>query len=137
MKMKAWIAAALLVTSVAASAAPVEVARGDWSGIPLLKERDGNRISAQAVDRIHRALAEGKCSIPGQSAKRLDLNVPFLVQFGAQARVERIVLQKLDCAAVETVLGSVLADQAERGKFISTGENDAGWYRSELRITSQ
>ena len=134
--MKMWLAAAVLLGSAQASGTNVEVATGDWSNIPLLKSRSFNIISGEAVDRVHESIGKGECVIPGQSKKRVNLNVPFLIQFGQGGAIERLVLRKMGCPSVESVLASVLLQQAQRGEYAGSGENEAGWYRSELRLTS-
>ena len=134
--MKAALAAALLLGSVPASAASVEVATGDWSNIPWAEHRAYNIISGEAVERIHKSFADGSCKLRGQSKTRLNLRVPFLVKFGGDGSVERIVVRKLGCPDVESVIGSSLLHQVKGGDYKATGENDALWYRSEVRLTS-
>ena len=134
--IKAALAAALLVGSVHASAATVEAAAGDWSNIPWAERRAYNIISGEAVERIHKSFADGTCKLRGQSKNRLNLRVPFLMKFGRDGSVERIVVRKLNCPDVEAVLGSSLLHQVKGGDFKSTGENDALWYRSEVLLTS-
>lgn len=134
--MRTLIAAALLLGAGQASATKVEVATGDWSNIPHLKTRSFNIINGEAVDRVHRSFQKGECVIAGQSKNRLNLNVPFLIQFGEGGAIERLVLRKIGCPSVETVLASTLLQQAQSGEYKGTGVNEAGWYQSELRLTS-
>lgn len=134
--MKMPIAAALLAVAAPASAAKVEVATGNWSAIPLLKSRTFNVMTPAVVDSIHRTLKNKECVLPGQRRDRIDLRVPFLVQFGDDGSVQRLVVRKLDCAPVERLVASVLLKQVEAGEHKGTGENPALWYRSELRLTS-
>jgi hypothetical protein len=134
--MKAFLAAALLFTAVQASSATLEVATGDWSNIPFIKPRSFLLISPEAVERVHEVLKKSDCKIPGQSKKWLDLNVPFLLHYGPDGQVDRLVLRRLGCEQVESVLGSVLLKLAEKEQYRATGENAAGWYRSEFNLSS-
>lgn len=134
--MKMLIATALLLGAAQASATKVEVATGDWSNIPLLKSHVFNAMSADVVESLHRTLKNGDCTLPGQSKDRINLRVPFLVEYGQEGRVQRLVVRKLDCAPVERLVASVLLEQVRSGDHKATGENSAGWYRSELRLTS-
>lgn len=120
----------------AASAAVVEVATGDWSSIHWMKSRSFNIISADAVERVHRAFAKGECKLAGQTKKRLNLTVPFLVQYGSGGALQRVVLRKLGCPTVESILGGVLLEQVRGKEYQPTEQNPAGWYRGELRLTS-
>ena len=140
MKMKtktlAAVAAALLAGSFQASATTVEVATGDWSNIPWAERRAFNIISGDAVERIHKSFADGSCKLRGQTRDRINLRVPFLMKFAPDGSVERIVVRKLGCPAVESVLGSSLLRQVKSGDYKATGQNDALWYRSEVLLTS-
>jgi hypothetical protein len=119
-----------------ASGVSVEVAKGDWSNIPAVTTRPYETIHPDAVEALHRAFGKGECVLPGQSKNRLNLNVPFLLEFSPDGKVKRVVLQKLGCESVERILASVLLKQAQSGDLISPGTNTLGWYRSVLRITS-
>lgn len=134
--MTAALAAALLLGSVPAAAASVEVATGDWSNIPWAERRAYNIISGEAVDRIHKSFANGSCKMRGQTKNRVNLRVPFLVKFADDGSVDRIVVRKLGCPDVEAVLGSALLHQVKGGDYKATGENEALWYRSEVLLTS-
>ncbi len=134
--MKMLIAAALLLGAAPASATKVEVATGNWSNIPLLKSRTFNVMSAEVVESIHRTLKNRECVLPGQTKDRINLRVPFLVQFRDDGGVERLVVRKLNCAPIERLVASVLLKQVESGDHKATGANNAGWYRSELRFSS-
>jgi hypothetical protein len=134
--MKRLIALALLVSSASAPATTVEVATGDWSGLPELRTRGSDTISARAVARIHEIVATGECSLPGQSKRKLDLTVPFAVQFQPNGTVERIIIPRMNCAPVESIMGRVLLDLVAAGEYRATGENLQGWYRSEISFSS-
>ena len=134
--LKVALTAALLVGSYSAAAATVESATGDWSNIPWAERRSFNIITGDAVEKIHQAFADGSCKMRGQSKNRLNLRVPFLMKFAPDGSVERIVIRKLGCPSVESVLGSSLLNQVKGGDYRATGENEALWYRSEVRLTS-
>jgi hypothetical protein len=134
--MKRLIALALLFGSAAASAATVEIATGDWSGLPELRHRGFENISPRAVARIHEIVATGECSLPGQSKRKLDLTVPFAVQFQPNGTIGRIVIPRMNCAPVESIMGRVLLDLVGSGEYRATGENPEGWYKSEISFSS-
>ena len=134
--MKRLLATALLLGSFQVSAQTVEVATGNWDSLPYAKERGLGSISSTAVARIHEVIASGDCVVPGQSKRKLDMTVPFALQFGPDGSLQKVVLQKLGCAEIEGILGGTVLELVKLGKYGPTGENSAGWYRSEISFSS-
>jgi len=133
--MKALLAAALLVGATQAQAISVETAAaGDWGNVPLLKFR-GDTLKDAVVEKIHSLVASGTCVIPGQSKKKIDMAVPFLVHYGKDGAADRIVIAKLGCAEVESVIGGALVALVDQGAYKATGENPGGWYRHQLSFS--
>ena len=135
--MKRLIALALLLGSFQASAATVEVVTGDWSDLPLLRHRGFENISPTAVASIHEVIRNGTCTLPGQNKRKLDMTVPFAVRFEPNGRLDKIILPKMNCAPVESIMARVLLDLVQSGEYRSTGENQTGWYRSEISFSSE
>jgi hypothetical protein len=127
-------AAALLLGSVPAMATTVEVATGDWSNIPKLAPAMES-IDSNAVAAIAESIESGECVIEGQRKGRLDMKVPFLVQFGAGGTPERLVIGKLGCDKAEGILGGALLKLVDRGVFRPSGGMRRGWFRSEVSFS--
>ena len=134
--MKRLLAMAVLLGAVQASAATVEVVTGDWSDLPYLKQRGSEKISPMAVAQIHEVVRTGTCTLAGQGKKRLNMTVPFAVQFEPNGTLNKIIIPKMNCAPVESIMGRVLLDLVNSGEYRSTGENQTGWYRSEISFSS-
>ena len=134
--MKKLVLLALLGAATAAPAATVEVATGDWSGLPLLKYRGVEHISSIAISNIHEIVRSGQCDLPGQSRRKLDMTVPFAVHYHPNGTLNRVILPKMNCQPVEAIMGRVVLDLVEGGEFRPTGENSEGWYRSEISFSS-
>ena len=132
--MKALIAAALLMTAGAASAMTVTSATGDWTEIPPLKTR-GYALNDHVVGKIYELVESGACKIEGQSKKKLDMAVPFLVHFAKDGTPDQLVLGKIGCAEAEGVIGGALVVLINRGNYKSTGRNHTGWYRSQVSFS--
>ena len=65
--MKRLLAMALLLAPVPAAAATrVEVADGNWSYLPLMKQRGSDHLNNDALARIDEIIHEKKCTFPGQ-----------------------------------------------------------------------
>ena len=132
--MKALIAAALLMAASTAQAMTIETASGDWSDIPLMKSR-GYSLNEPVITRVYDLVRTGSCTIEGQSRKKLDMTVPFLVHYRSDGTPDRLVLSKIGCAEAESVIGGALVVLVDKGQFQSTGVNRAGWYRSEVSFS--
>mgnify|MGYP003579400078 CR=1 FL=1 len=134
--MRRLIALALLLGSAAASAATVEVATGDWNGLPAMKARGSESISSMAIANIHDVIRNGQCTLPGQSKRKVDLTIPFAAQFAPNGTLNRVILPNMQCQRIEAIMGRVLLDLIESGEYQPTGENPEGWYRSEISFSS-
>jgi hypothetical protein len=127
------IAATLAMCLAApALAQSVEVAEGNWAGIPEVKPYDPNvRIADDTMKRIERIVQTGDCPAIGRR-DRVRLNAPFLVQFGPRGKAEKVVVKRLGCPEVESIVGSVVLARLKDGFYKPTGENRTGWYRSAI-----
>lgn len=121
----------------AASATPnISTATGNWSEIPLVAKRNNSEGLTFVVEAIERAVRSNECTITGATRKRMELQIPFLIQFDASGAVREVVVQKLGCAPVETAMGNAILRLAERGEYRPTGVNQTGWYRGAFDIKS-
>ena len=131
--MKRLLALALLLAPVpAASATRVEVADGNWSFLPLIKQRGNDNLNNDALARINEIVLEGDCTLPGQKGPNYDVRLSFAAHFTAQGTLDRLVMNKLNCPEIEGLLGGVLLEMLEAGDYKLTRHNPEGWYRGEL-----
>ncbi len=130
--MSLALALSLLMSAAQPTAPSVEVAGGDWSSIPKIEAQGDNYISKFAIERVQEIFSGDSCAMPGQSRNKLDLTVPFLVQFARDGSPQRIVVRKVGCPQLETLLGGVVLNLVRRGEYRPTGENLAGWYQSDV-----
>lgn len=118
-----------------AAAAPqplVEVANGDWSQLPPLQQRSNDHLFSNGMARVFQIASQRKCAIPGLSYRRLDLKLSFAVQYNPDGSLARVVLPRLNCPEVESILGGTLLGMLKGGDYRPTGENPDGWYRGQL-----
>ncbi len=131
--MKRLLAMALLLAAVpAASATRVEVADGDWSHLPLMKQRGSDHLNDNALARINEIVHSRQCTFPGQFGVTYDVTVSFAAHFAADGTVDRLVMNRLNCPEVEGLIGGALLEMINGGDYKPTGENDDRWYRGEL-----
>jgi hypothetical protein len=123
-----FMAAALVAP---ATAQTVQIADGNWSSIPRMIQTDTVELSQATMAKIDTLVAKGKCARIGRKNK-VNLDVPFLLQFKPNGVADQIVVKRIGCPEVEQVLAGVAVAFAKSGKFRPTGENQTGWYRSEI-----
>lgn len=119
---------------VAATGSQVSTADGDWSNIPLVRDRGSLRFAPDTFDAIE-AAAVGECAKPGQSKRNVNVAVPFLIRFTPQGGVGQVVVKNISCPAIEQAVGGAILQMAKDGAYVPTGENQEHWYRGEINIT--
>ena len=130
----ATLLSAVLTSSAPAAAAPVSVASGDWTNIPLVRQAGALRPSGDTMDLIEKA-AFGECAKPGLSRRRAEVSIPFLIRFTPAGQVEQVVIHNIDCPAIEQAAGGAIFQLATDGEYKPTGENLERWYRGTLSIS--
>ncbi|MBA3511511.1 hypothetical protein [Sphingomonas sp.] len=131
--MKHLLAMALLLAPVpAASATRVEVADGNWSYLPLMKQRGSDHLNNDALARIDEIVHARQCTFPGQKGPHYDVTVSFAAHFAPDGSLDRLVMTRLNCPEVEGLVGGVLLEMIQAGDYRPTGANANGWYRGEL-----
>lgn len=131
--MKRLLALALLLAPVPASFATiVEVADGDWSFLPLMKQRGSDHLNNDALARIDEIIHAHQCTFPGQDGPHYEVTVSFAAHFTAGGGLDRLVMKRLNCPEVESLIGGALLEMIKGGDYRPGGENVDGWYRGEL-----
>jgi hypothetical protein len=128
------VAAAALYAS--AGDPEVSVASGDWGNIPAIAQVGDLQISDQFANQLISAVAANNCASAG-TPKHVNVAVPFLVQFTPQGQLERVVVHRIDCPAVEMIVGSVVLNMAKAGNYRPTGKNIEGWYLGRFEFESR
>lgn len=127
----------LLISAPAIAAETIMAASGDWSQVPEIQARGVHRMGGTAIDEIEKLAKSGECAVPGLTRKRIDLTVPFVLEFSPGGDVETVVVRKLGCDRLESIMGGVILQLAKAGEYRPTGENELGWYRSEISFSVQ
>jgi hypothetical protein len=135
--MKRLLMIAMALTAAPAAAQSVSSAGGDWSRVPEIRALGMHRMSAESMDMIEELAKSGECAVPGLSKRKIDLTVPFVLEFKPSGEVQQVVVRKLGCDKLESIMGGVILQLARAGEYRPTGENELGWYRSELSFSLQ
>jgi len=120
------------VSMPAAAAVSVETANGDWSNLPKLTQRGYNHLNEKMQAKLFEIAQSNKCPSFVLRQGRLDFNITFAAQYGADGTLSKLVLPKLDCAEAESVVGGALLEMFSAGDYAPTGKSPAGWYKGGL-----
>jgi hypothetical protein len=126
---------ALLAAAAPAAAQTVETASGDWSNIPEMRHQVGATIDADVITAIAGLIDRNECTIAGQRHGRLDMSVPFLVQFKADGSIDRLVVHSVGCPRAEGLLAGEMLRLVRNGGFAPTGDRREGWFRGQLSFS--
>lgn len=135
--MKHLLVLAMVLAGTAANAQTVESAVGDWRNIPRIQSGGVHRMSFDWMDKVEALAKSRECSVPGLHPKKIDLKVPFLLNFSPDGALQRVVVRKLGCEQLETLVGGAILQLARAGEYRPTGENQVGWYQSEYSFVLQ
>ena len=130
------LASTLMLLAMPAAAQNVSVGEGDWSNIPALKKNRVVQLSPDSQSMIDRIALEDKCKALGRSG-RINLAMPFLVEFTADNAVASILVKRIGCPDVESIAANTALRAAQSGKIKPDGDNAAGWYQGEVSYTLQ
>ena len=137
MKLSMLVIAAAISATSAAAQTTVDVGTGDWSRIPEVQPRGQLRMADAQMDAIEQIAEQRRCNVPGLSPQAVDISVPFLIRYGANGSVERIVLQDLRCPELEVALGAAVLHLARADEYRPRGNTIPGWYRSQIAFANQ
>jgi len=133
------IASALLAAS-SPRAAPLDVAvdvgRFDPSGFPAATLRERRMPYDTMMRRVETILRERQCTLAGQTHRRFDISIPYVVKLEPDGTAIRFVVADLGCPQLESFAGQIVLELARAGDFRPTGAAEAEWYASELRFTA-
>lgn len=132
--MKKLIGLAILATAAtSAHAQQVDVGTGDWHSLPQARVLGNANIGRAVADEVERIGRQQSCSVDGLGTARVNLSIPFVLEFDSSQRVQRIVVKDVGCPELETLLGRVVQRLASFGEYGAT--QGPGWYRSVLELS--
>lgn len=134
--MITWIVTAFLASLAVDEPPRIEAGTGHWSNIPLLSSRGFHHITSNQVEMLHEAFESAECAAGQTHRNRLNLDVPFLVQFDEIGTLQRVVVRDLGCRLAEGVIAGAVMRLIKLNEYRATGENAAGWYRGAIRFRS-
>jgi hypothetical protein len=134
--LRLTLGALLLAGAAPLAAQTVEVAEGDWAGVPPASVAGKFTIGQERMAKIEKIVEAGDCPAAGNK-HMVDLKAPFMLQYDADGALQRVVVQRMGCPELEKEIGGAVLDLAKIGEYKPTGVNAAGWYRGELAFVSR
>lgn len=131
----AMVSALLAAAPTPAVSPGVDVGRFDPANFPQAALRERRMPHHAMLSRVENILRERQCRLEGQSHRRFDIRVPYVVQLEPDGTPTRFVVADMGCQPLESFVGRVILELARVGDFEPTGASDAKWYASELRFT--
>jgi hypothetical protein len=125
--------ASLLLLASAASV-PIDVGRFDPADFPNAQKVERRMPHSYMNERIEKVLARGECQLPGQTAQRFDIDIPYAVLMGPTGAAQRVVVKDVGCPAIETWVGQIAIELAKAGDFKPSSKGER-WYVSEAYFT--
>jgi hypothetical protein len=122
----------LAAATAAAAAVSVEVANGDWSKLPQLSQRGYEHLNEKMMAKLYEIADSKQCPSFALNQSRLDFRIGFAVQYGADGKLTRVVLPRLECPEAESVAGGALLEMLQSGDYAPSGKSRNGWYQGTL-----
>ena len=135
--MVASLIGALLLGAAPAPGATVQAGKADWNAFPALQKVPRSLPTGAMVDRVADMLQKQECALPGQSARKFDITIPYVVLVNPDGKAERVVVEDIGCPGLETYVGSIVLLLAGSGDFPPTGKSVPQWYSSTLNFNAR
>jgi hypothetical protein len=129
------ITALLLLAATPTTYAPLFVGRFDPADFPNAQKIERRMPHADLNNRVEKILSEKRCSLEGQTKTRFDIVVPYAVLMDPAGKPEKVVVQDLGCAPIESLVGQIGSELANAGDFKIAHNSGRRWYVSEAYFT--
>jgi hypothetical protein len=117
-----------------ASPEMMQLGRADWAQMPQLAAK-GKVPYPQLVKQTRELLRTKACSIPGQSAKKFDIDVNYGVKFDGSGKVSRVLVEESGCSLINALVGLAVLARADRGDFNIPGNAAGRWHADKMNLT--
>lgn len=132
MKTLSLLMVPLAALAVPAAAQTVETGTTEWDKLVPARMGVDDLDYHRLVRWTAQELQDPSCRGKGMRPDRFDIDEPYAVLLEPNGTVRRIIVKEMGCPALNTVIGSTLADMAKRGKFKPTGQPQALWFGGRL-----
>ena len=137
MKLALAALAALLSTPTPTPVADdirIDVGTTNWSEFPQLTPEPRDLPIGEMLVRMERMLRDRECVMRGQSPRRFDITVPWLVQVEPDGRLSRLVIADTGCRALEVYVADLIINLAARGDIRPPAAPEQRIYASDFNF---
>lgn len=137
MKLALAALAALLSTPAPTPVAAdirIDVGTTNWSQFPQLVPEPRDLPTGEMLVRMERMLRDRECVMQGQSPRRFDITVPWLVQVEPDGRLSRLVIADTGCRALEVYVADLIINLAARGDIRPPAAPERRVYASDFNF---
>jgi hypothetical protein len=126
----------LAALAAPAAAQKVETGTTEWDKLAPAPMGIDDTDYSRLVRWTAQELKDPACRRKGWRPERFDVEEPYAVLVEPNGSVSRIIVKEMGCPALNTVIGSTLADMVKRGKFKPTGQPQPLWYGGRLSFAA-
>jgi hypothetical protein len=134
--MKLALLALSLLASTPGPTADIQIDVGNtnWAEYPALQPPPRHLPTGAMLQRVETLLRERECVIQGQTYRRFDITVPWIVQVEPNGQVSRLVVADMGCRPLEVYVATLVVALANRGDIRPTAGSETRWYGSEFNF---
>jgi hypothetical protein len=128
------LAAMLSTPTPVAADVQIDIGRADWTHFPQLHPEPRDLPLGEMLVRMERILRNRECTLPGQTVRRFDVTVPWLIQVEPDGRVSRVVIADVGCRPLETYVADLIVNLAHRGDIRAPAAPEQRVYASDFNF---
>ena len=112
----------------------IDVGQAQWATFPDLRPEPRNLPTGAMLTRVESILRERECEMRGQTWRRFDITVPWLVQVEPDGRLSRLVVADMGCRPLEVYVATLVVALAQRGDIRPAVGREQRIYASEFNF---
>jgi len=112
----------------------IDVGHAPWTSYPDLRPHPRDLPVGAMLTRVESILKERECQMRGQTHRRFDITVPWLVQVEPDGRLSRLVVADMGCRPLEVYVATLVVALAQRGDIRPALDTEPRIYASEFNF---
>ena len=112
----------------------IDVGQAQWATFPELDPEPRDLPTGAMLTRVESILRGRECEMRGQTWRRFDITVPWLVQVEPDGRLSRLVVADMGCRPLEVYVATLVVALAQRGDIRPAIGSEPRIYASEFNF---
>lgn len=112
----------------------IDVGQAQWTTFPELTPEPRNLPTGAMLTRVESILKDRECEMRGQTHRRFDITVPWLVQVEPDGRLSRLVVADMGCRPLEVYVATLVVALAQRGDIRPAPSPEPRIYASDFNF---